>query len=626
MFNNLIKIALRIIRKDLFYSIFNIVGLTIGIASSLFLLLYILDELNYDRYHEQSENIYRVVSHISEPDDAFDWLVAQVPFAPKVKEDYPEVEEYVRFIEMGNTLFIKDDIRFYEENVYYVDSSVFNVFTYDLVAGDPEVILNMPNSMVVTRSFAHRYFGDTNPVGKSIQTEDEETYSITGLMEDVPLNSHFRFSALVSRNTLPEQFGGGWGNFGVFTYLLLNEKTDYKQFEGKLKEMYDKYMADIFEQFNIKVVYGLDPISKIHLYSKYEGEPEPTGSIQYIYVFIVVILFMLIIASINYMNLATARSTKRAREVGLRKVAGSGRSLLIVQFLTESLILTIISLMFSILLIFLLLPQFNFISGKILEASVLGHPMIIMAIVGIVIFLGIIGGSYPAFYLSKFNPVRVLKGTISSFDKKISFRKVLVVIQFSISLIMIISTLVVYDQIGFLTKKDIGFEKSNVVRLTLSTGPMRRQFEVLKDALLSSPAIINVGGTSSRVGEGSGKLIMNLETPEGMDERGVNIGVCDEDFIETMGITILEGRDFSSDIMADTATGVLINESLAKRMNWDEPIGKKVQLGSGNEDNNNPVARVVGLMKDYNQAGLYSEVESYLLLFRRNNRVVYIRI
>ena len=626
MFQNLIKIALRVIRKDLFYSIFNIAGLTIGITSSLFLLLYILDELSYDRYHEQSENIYRVVSHISEPDDAFDWIVAQVPFAPTVKDDYPEVEEYVRFIDMGNTLFIKDDLRFYEDQVYYVDSTVFRVFTYNLVTGDPDVVLNAPNSIVVTRSFAHRYFGDENPVGQSIRTEDEESYIITGLMEDVPANSHFRFSALISRNTLPEQFGGGWGNFGVFTYLLLNEKTDSKQLEEKLSEMYDKYMADIFEQFNIKIVYGLDRISKIHLYSKYEGEPEPAGSIQYIYVFVVVILFMLIIASINYMNLATARSTKRAREVGLRKVSGSGRGLLIVQFLTESLALTIISLLFSILLIFLLLPQFNFISGKLLEASVLGHPAIVLSILLIIFLLGIIGGSYPAFYLSGFTPLAVLKGSVTTLYRKYSFRKVLVVIQFSISLVMIISTLVVYDQIGFLTKKDIGFEKSNVVRLTLSTDPMSRQFNILKDALLSSPSIINVGGTSSRVGEGSGKVIMNLETPDGMDERGVNIGVCDEDFIETMGITILEGRDFSSDIMADTATGVLINETLAKRMNWDEPIGKKVQLGSGNEDNDNPVARVVGLMKDYNQTGLYSEVESYLLLYRRNNRVVYVRI
>ena len=622
----MIKIALRIIRKDLFYSIFNIIGLTIGIASSLFLLLYILDELSYDKYHEQSENIYRVVSHISEPDDAFDWIFAQIPFAPTVKEDYPEVEEYVRFIEMGNTLFIKDDLRFYEEDVYYVDSSIFNVFTYDLVTGDPDLVLNEPNSMVVTRSFAQNYFGDSDPIGQSIRTEDDVSYIITGLMEDVPGNSHFRFSALISRNTLPDQFGGGWGNFGVFTYLLLNEKTDYKQFEGKLTEMYDKYMADIYEQFNIKIVYGLDPISKIHLHSKYEGEPEPTGSIQYIYVFIVVILFMLIIASINYMNLATARSTKRAREVGLRKVAGSGRGLLIIQFLTESMTLTIISLSFSILLVFLLIPQFNFISGKILETSVLTHPMIILAIVGIVILLGIVGGSYPAFYLSKFDPVRVLKGTFSSFHKNISFRKVLVVIQFSISLVMIISTLVVYDQIGFLKNKDIGFEKSNVVRLTLSTGSMRRQFDVLKESLLTNPKIISIGGTSTRVGEGSGKVIMNMETPEGMDERGVNIGVCDEDFIETMGITILEGRDFSRDIMADTATGVLINETLAKRMNWDEPIGKKVQLGAGIEDNNNPVARVVGLMKDYNQTGLYSEIESYLLLYRRNSRVMYARI
>ena len=624
MFQNLVKIAMRVLRKDLFYSLFNIAGLTIGITSSIFLLLYVLNELSYDRYHEQSDNIYRVVSHITEPDDAFDWAVAQIPFAPQVKEDYPEVLEYVRYIDAGRTLFKKNETFFYEDDVYFVDSTVFDVFSWKLIFGNAETALNEPKSIVLTRSFSERYFGNEDPVGKSIETTGGESYMVTGLMEDVPENSHLKFSAMVSRNTLPRQMGS-WGNFGVYTYLLLPEGTDYKQFEAKISEMYDKYMAQIFEAMGINIEYVLHPLPWIHLNSTFEGEPEPTGSKAYIYIFSVVALFMLIIASINYMNLATARSTRRAREVGLRKVMGSGRNLLIFQFLTESLILTVISVILSLLLVKMLLPEFNQVSGKILDFSYLLDSKMILSLIGIVFLLGIAGGSYPAFYLSRFNPVEVLKGEVSSGYKKFSFRKILVVVQFSISLAMIVSTWVVYSQIGFLKNKDVGFDKTNVIRLNLSTRDMVRQADVLKEALIANPQIVDVGSTNTRVGGGSAKSIFLIETAEGMDERGVNFGVCDDTFIETMGITILEGRGFSRMQMADTANGVLINETLAKRMNWDDPIGKKVQIGGG-QDNNNPVARVVGLMKDYNQTGLYNEVESYLLMFRLDNRIIYVKM
>lgn len=624
MFQNLIKVAFRVIRKDLFYSLFNIAGLTIGITSSIFLLLYVSNELSYDKYHENSENIYRVASHISEPDDAFDWAVAQIPFAPQVKEDYPEVLEYVRYIDAGRTLFKKDESFFYEEDVYFVDSTVLDVFSWKLISGDPEAALNEPRSIILTRSFSERYFGSDDPVGKSIETTGGEFYKVTGLMEDVPVNSHLKFSALISRSTLPRQMGS-WGSFGVYTYLLLPEGTDYKQFESKISEMYAKYMAQIFEAMGIKVEYVLHPLPWIHLNSTFEGEPEPTGSKNYIYIFSIVALFMLVIASINYMNLATARSTRRAREVGLRKVMGSSRKLLVLQFLTESLLLTIISVLLSVLLVKLLLPEFNLLSGKQLDFSSLFDTKMVLSLIGIVFLLGVAGGSYPAFYLSQYNPSKVLKGEVSSGYSKFSFRKILVVIQFSISLVMIISTWVVYSQISFLKNKDVGFDKTNVIRLSLSTRDMVNQADVFKESLVANPQILNVGSTNTVVGGGSSKSIFMIETSEGMDERGINFGACDDTFIETLGITILEGRGFSRELMADTATGVIINQTLAKRMNWDNPIGKKVQMG-GSPDNENPVARVVGLMKDFNQTGLYNEVESYMLLFRLDNRVIYIKL
>jgi len=623
MFRNLIKIALRIIRKDFSYSLINILGLTIGITSSIFILLYIVDELSFDKYHEKKDRIYRVVSHITEPDDEFTWVVAQAPFAPQVKADYPEVVEAVRLIGMGRTLFKHNEIEFFEEDVYFGDSAVFSVFTYNLFKGDPATALAEPNTIVVTETFARRYFGDEDPMGKSIEIERGESYMITGVMKDVPRNSHMRFDALISRSTLPVDYGSNsWGSFGVATYILLQDNTDWKVFQEKIQEMYDKFMAEIFERIGINIEYVLQPITDIHLHSVGGGESEQTGDVTYLYIFGIVGIFMLIIASINYMNLATARSSRRAREVGLRKVVGSNRGLLIGQFLTESTVLSIVSLLLSILLVFLLLSRFNTLSGKFMPASFLANPLVLISFAGIVIFVGIFGGSYPAFYLSRFNPVIIMKGTIGTGYSRFSLRKVLVVLQFAISLFMIISTWGVYDQLKYMKNKDVGFDKENVIRMILNTQNMRRQSTVLKQAFRTIPNVLSVGGTNAPVGGGSGKSLMLVETQEGMQERGINMSACDHDFIETLGITILEGRDFSEDIPADTLLGVIINETLAKRMNWDKPIGKKVQF-TGDSVN---VMRVVGLMKDYHQTGLYNEIESYLMLYRLNNFLVYAKL
>ena len=279
------------------------------------------------------------------------------------------------------------------------------------------------------------------------------------------------------------------------------------------------------------------------------------------------------------------------------------------------------------ILIVILLPTFNQVSGKFLTGTTLLQLRIILSAMAVLVLISLGGGSYPAVYLSRFNPIRVLKGQAGSLYRKFSFRKILVIIQFAISIGMIINTWVVYNQVGFLRDKDVGFDKSNIVRINLNNQSMIRHSEVLKQKLREHPNIVYVGSTSTSMGEGSGKVIMTLETADGeMDERGVNIGLCDGEFVEALDIQILEGRDFSTDFMADTATGVLINQTLARRMNWDNPIGKKVRLGQNSPENQNPFAEVVGLMKDYNQTGLYNEVESYLLLFRLENRIVYIKI
>jgi putative ABC transport system permease protein len=625
MLKNLLKTAIRNIRKNFLYSFLNVLGLSLGITSALFLIVYVTDELSYDRYNEKADRIYRVQSHITEPDDEFTWIVAQVPFATQVVQDYPDVEAACRFIDFPRSLFKKDEVEFTEENFYYTDTTVFNIFTYRFIYGHPQNALARPNDIVLTETVALKYFGKENPVGQTLQAGDTH-YEVTAVIEDVPTNSHFRFDALVSRLSLPDPFppqqGGSWGNFGVFTYLLLSENVNVDEFQVKMQEMYGKYMASIFEQLGISLEYELTPITRIHLYSDNPGEPEPTGSISYVYIFGLVAVFLILIAVMNYMNLATARSSKRAREVGLRKVVGSSRGRLIAQFLAESVTLTIIALIISSALMALLMPGFNQLAGKSFDASILVSPVVFISIIGLIILVGILGGSYPAFYLSSFSPVVVMKSESGSSRSGTMMRKVLVVVQFSISIAMIVCTLVVYSQLSHLRKMDQGWDMDNIVILQVPDGEALQQMTLLKQNLLKSTDIINVSATSMRLGEGSSKSIMNVETSEGMVQRGINFDVVDHDFIETLGIKMEEGRDFSEDIPSDTLMGVVVNETLAKRLGWDEPLGKRVELG----DSTTLRAEVVGVMKDFHQTGMYNEIESLLLIYRINRPFLYVKL
>jgi len=601
------------------YSLMNILGLTLGITSAFFLIIYSANEISYDRYHEKADRIYRVSSKITEPDDEFTWIVAQIPFGPQVVQDYPDVQAYVRFIGMGRTLVRYEDKEFNEEDFYYADSSLFDIFSYRVVNGEVKTALKNPNKIILTEKTAAKYFGDTDPIGKTLIT-GERTFEVTGVIKDVPFNSHFRFDAVASRNNLPKDLGS-WGNFGVYTYLLFPENTDVKAFEKKMQGMYDLYMKPIFESMSIKIQYVLEPITRIHLYSTNAGEPEPTGSITYVYIFAIIAIFLVLIAAMNYLNLATARSTKRAREVGLRKVVGSGRGPIMLQFLSESVVITIFSLILSLILVVLLLPKFNELAGRSFEINVIYSHIVLLTAIGILLVVGILGGSYPAFFLSRFSPVVVLKGELSQGTAGSAFRKILVVIQFTISVFMIICTLVVFKQLYYLKNMDQGFDQTNVITLQLYQN-LNKKYPLLKQALLENSDIRYVTSTNTPIGEGSGKVIFNVETDQGMVQKGVNFAVVDHDFIETLGINIKTGRDFSQEMPSDTLFAVVVNETFVDRMAWKEPIGKKVELG----DSNTVRARVVGVMKDYHQTGMYNEVESMMLVYRELNNEIYVKL
>jgi len=619
MLKNLIKTAVRHIIKHFGYSLLNILGLTLGITSALFLIIYVSDEVSYDRYNVKADRIYRVSSNIKEPDDQFIWTVAQIPFGPQVVQDYPEVQSFVRFINMPRSLFKYEDKEFNEERFYYVDSTLFDIFTYKVLKGEIKTALLEPKKIILTEKIANKYFGKEDPIGKTLKTGND-SYEVTGVIEDVPTNSHFRFDAVAARNNLPKQLGS-WGNFGVFTYLLFPEHFDVKTFETKMQGMYDTYMKPIFGGMHITIKYILEPITRIHLYSTKAGEPEPTGSITYVYIFGIIAIFLVLIAAMNYMNLATARSTRRAREVGLRKVVGSRRGPLVFQFLSESMVFTLISLLISIVLIIILLPKFNELAGKSFNLHILYSPVVLLSLLAVVIIVGIFGGSYPAFFLSRFSPVTVLKGDITQGSAGSLFRKILVIIQFTVSVVMIICTLVVFRQLNYLKTMDQGFDQKNIVGLELN-GPMIRKYPVLKQSLRDNPNIKYVTSTNSPVGEGSAKLIFQVETDQGMAQKGINFVVVDHDFVETMGIKMVSGRDFQQDMPSDTLTAVVVNETFVRRMGWKEPIGKKVETGNANQLR----ARVIGVMKDYHQTGMYNNIESLLLAYRPLNNVIYIKL
>ena len=624
MIKNLLLVALRNFKRDKSYSLLNILGLTIGITFSLFLIFYIKDELSYDRYNEKASRIYRINSHIKEADkDTMRWAVTPFPMAPALANDYPEVEEAVRFISNGKVMYKNGDLRIYEDKVFVADSNLFRVFTHKFIAGNPLTALKDPKSMVLTRSVAKKFFGNTNCIGKSLENASGDVYKITGVIEDVPKNSHILFNVLISRSSLPADFANSWGSFGFYTYVLLKPNTSPGTLEKKMVPMYDKYLASIFAQYNIKMRFGVQPITTIHLHSDMANEPEELGSMSYIYIFSAVAFFMLLIACINYMNLTTARSARRAKEIGIRKVTGSSKLQLVSQFLIESTLTAIFALVLSLGLIALLLPTFNTLSGKFISFETLVKPDTIMMILAVILFVGVVGGSYPAFYLSKFNPVSVLKGSLSKGSSNVALRRILVVVQFSISMIMLICTWIVYDQLKYLRNKDMGFNKDQVlVANANSNNDIRSKILAFKNEMRSDPQILAVSTSQAVPGNGVNFNLFTIESKNGWVDKGVDCYAVDEDYFKTLGMKIVKGRNFTG--LSDTLRSIIVNENMVKEFGWAEnEIGKRIKFPGDTSGN---YFEVVGVVKDFNQKSLYNPITPLILFYAPNNNSIQLKL
>ncbi len=632
MISNYLKTAFRNITRNKFYTFLNILGLSIGFTVFIFVYLYVNDELSFDKYHDKHQRIHRISSDFSIANRNERFAIVPIPMGPAFKIEFPEIEEFCRLANMGNVLIKSDDRESYEEDFYIADSTFFDLFSHDLVLGSKENALTAPNTMVITDKIAKKYFGKDNPIGKSLSTPTGDNYMITAVIENIPANTHLKFDALLSANTIAQQQGvdnfnsmepGQFWNIGLYTFILLKENTSIDAIHDKFPQFYEKYMKSLGDQVNASFDLITMPLADIHLTSKLGGEL-PTGSISFIYIFIAVGVFVLLIAAINYMNMATARSAKRAREVGLRKVLGALKPQLIRQFLSESVLLSLISLIIAFAAVYLLMNDFNAIAGKALSFAGYEGVKISIIIFIVAILIGLVSGSYPAFYLSSFLPIKVLKGTISGSGKnKGLLRKVLVIFQFWIAIIMVIGTLIVSSQLRFLQNTDLGFEKENVVVLTLQDTTFRKKAEVFKNELLNHTNIEKVSNTSFVPGNVRSIQVMLVEDENGeMKENAIIFNQSDYNFIDMFGLEIVKGRDFDQSMGTDATEACIINEEAMKAYGWeDNPIGKKIQFGINLDGSDQATVRkVVGVVKDFYFKSLHNKIEPLVMFVNERPR------
>ncbi len=607
--------------RNKFYALINIIGLSVGMASFIFILFFVKDEAGYDQYHEKYNRIHRLDSEFNINNKVDRFAIVPVPMGHAFKLEFPEVENFVRLFGAGNSLIKYGTKEYYEEDFYFCDSTIFDVFTHEFVLGSPDNALTEPNTIVLTEKIAKKYFGKENPMGEMLTTGNDNSYQITGVIKDLPANSHLKFDALLSGATIVERTGAEdfnslepmrFWNIGVYTYVLLNKNSDISTIHEKFPDFYGKYMKPIGDQINASFELLTTPLAETH-YREGLSANRPIGNKAYIYIFSAIAVFILLLAAINYMNMATARSTKRAREVGIRKVSGAYKMQLVRQFLGESLLLSIIAMLIALLVVYLLIPDFNNLVDKTIVFG--ADPMIFLIILLVAIVTGLVSGSYPAFYLSSFSPVIVLKGTVSQSGRnKGLLRKILVVIQFFIAIVMIIATIAISEQIGFLKNKDLGFEKDNLIVMQLQDSAFRSKVETFQEELLQNPNIKGVTNSSQVPGNISWIQVMNVENEGQMVQSSLILVQADYNFIETMGMEILKGRNFDKNMSTDDTGAVVINETSMKRLGWTEdPIGKRIDYGIDLEGNVARPMKVIGVVKDFHFRSLHNPVEPLII-------------
>jgi putative ABC transport system permease protein len=609
MFKNYFITSMRSLMRSKGFSTINIVGLAVGLATFSLISLYVYHELSFDRYHKNGDRIFRIVENLRTENEMLFQSTSSPPMGPRMKKDFPEVEAYVRF-QNWNLLAQRNTISAYEPNSYIADSTVFDVFSFNLIKGDKKSALREPFSIVLTESMAKKYFGDEDPLGQPIKM-DYDNFTVTGVMEDVPENSHFQFSNLISFSTWSrnqkDNEDRAWFWNGFHTYVLLRDPESINLVREKMKGFIDRniekggmYYEDL----------PLQPLSSIYMAPPRSWENGTRGSMNNIFILSIIAIFILLVACFNYINLATARASRRLKEVGLRKSLGALRRMLVAQFLGESIIVTFIAALLAVLITWLALPAFRTLVESPLSLSILPNPWLIAgAALGLILFIGIIAGAYPALIISSFQPLQIFRPSTRGIYSHNNFRKILVATQFVISITLVAGTLLVYDQLDLVRDQDLGFNKNAMLVVpTNGDTAIVKYLDAVKNELKQVKGVRAVTGSSTVPGQSTNNSYTLIEMKDGkMSPTNINFNYVDHDFLNTYEIKLLAGRDFSRESKADDTTAYLINETAVRDFGWtpEEAIGKKVR---GREN-----GRIIGVMKDFNYRSLHTKVEPLLV-------------
>ena len=637
MIKNYLKTAFRNLVKNKFYSSINIIGLAAGLATCMLILLYVLDELSYDKYNKNAARIFRVNNEVQFGENHFDMAVSPALLGTTMVKDFPEVEQYTRIRWYGGFRVKKGNENLQEERVGYADSSLFDVFTLPVIAGNPKTALIEPHSLVITEKVAKKYFNTTDVVGRTMLINDTGNYKITAVIENIPTQSHFNFDIFVPMIEDEASRGDNWLSENWNTYILLRKNADVARLEPQLNGFMEKYTGpmlksvvnqsmDEFKKNGGYVKASLTPLTDIHLHSNKIAEIDGNGNAQFVYIFSAIAVLILLIACVNFMNLSTARSSNRAKEVGVRKVLGSLKKNLIAQFLTESLLISLIALVFALLIAWLLIPYFNQLAGKEIHTSILFQPLMLLSLVGLIIVVGLLAGSYPAFFLSAFQPIDVLKGKLAGGFKRSWLRNSLVVFQFSISIILIFGTVVIYNQLNYIHTKDIGYDRNKVLIIN-NTSALGEQAATFRNELLQVSGVQNATM--------SGYLPVNYYrsndaffTSPALDQKtaiSMQNWYVDEKYVPTLGIKVLEGRNFSPEFQTDS-NAIVINEAAAKFLATKDILNKKLYNIQDINSKKLNEWHVIGIIKNFNFSSLRDVITPLAFKLGKDNSNISVRI
>lgn len=616
MFSNYLKIAWRIILRNKGYTLINLLGLAGGIACTLLIGLYIQDELSYDKFYTKADRLVRIVEDQKDQEGKVAYMATTYgALLPVLQTEFPDWEHLSRFYPVSPLVSWGTEKQFQEESFIYVDSTWLKMFDFAMLDGDPATALDAPFSIILTSSTAKRYFGNQSAIGQILTVRSDDganDFKVTGVVDDVPTNSHLEFDFLAAysslRSTMP--WVNNWHYPPMYTYALLPEHANIDQIQTQFETLPKKYLReDLANSRN----FSMQAVTDIHLHSQRENEYTANGDITYVYMFAAIALFILLIACINFMNLATARSVKRAREVGMRKVLGAFRGQLIRQFLSESLLMSFLSLGLAVGVVALILPAFNTLAEKQLDLSVFSSWEFILIALSIIFIVGLLAGSYPAFYLSGFMPLKVMKG-LGGNSGAAWLRKGLVVFQFIISCSLIVGTTVIYNQLEYIQNKKLGFEKEQLVLIPLRDEKDQINAEQLRPALLQYARILNASAASGfPTKEGFYGFPVTPKEAR-MDSLTMLVNfINDHDYLQTMGIELVEGRNFTENFSTDKTNAFIINEAAAKKLGWEKPVDKELTLTYHYQGRIIKTGRVIGVAKDFHFNSLHKEVDPIVM-------------